>query len=298
VLRNLPFAVFFGAVIILPFVAGEYFLSVGLGLLMWIALTQSWSLLSGLTGYISLGHVVFYGLGAYLAALSWGHLPLWAVLALAGAGNFAFATAISLPVLRVRGPYFVILTFGLAELVKFSVMAIESALGEYGRLLFDVPSMATLYWLMLGFAVIATAATQLILSTRLGQGLIAIREDEETAETVGVPVTIYKSLAFGLSAAIPGVVGALMMLRTTYFEPQQVFDPIVSFTIVSIAIIGGSDDSRGPLFGAVFLVLLSELFWAKAPQVYLILQGILLIGFVVFLPEGICGRLFAQRARR
>jgi len=211
---------------------------VGLGLLMWIALTQSWSLLSGLTGYISLGHVVFYGLGAYLAALSWGHLPLWAVLALAGAGNFAFATAISLPVLRVRGPYFVILTFGLAELVKFSVMAIESALGEYGRLLFDVPSMATLYWLMLGFAVIATAATQLILSTRLGQGLIAIREDEETAETVGVPVTIYKSLAFGLSAAIPGVVGALMMLRTTYFEPQQVFDPIVSFTIVSIAIIG------------------------------------------------------------
>jgi branched-chain amino acid transport system permease protein len=290
--------VFFGAVIILPFVAGEYFLSVGLGLLMWIALTQSWSLLSGMTGYISLGHVVFYGLGAYLAALSWGQLPLWAVLALAGAGNFAFATAISLPVLRVRGPYFVILTFGLAELVKFSVMAIESALGEYGRLLFDVPSMATLYWLMLGFAAIATAATQLILSTRLGQGLIAIREDEETAETVGVPVTIYKSLAFGLSAAIPGVVGALMMLRTTYFEPQQVFDPIVSFTIVSIAIIGGSDDSRGPLFGAVFLVLLSELFWAKAPQVYLILQGILLIGFVVFLPEGICGRLFAQRARR
>ena len=232
------FAAFLVSCTVLPFVAGEYFLSVGLNLLMWIALTQSWSLLSGLTGYISLGHVVFYGLGAYLAAITWGHLPLWAVLILAGFANFVFATVISMPVLRVRGPYFVILTFGLAELVKFVVMAVESKLGQFGRLLFNTPSTLKLYWLMLGFAVVATAATQIILSTRLGQGLLAIREDEEAAETIGVPVTLYKSIAFGLSAVIPGVVGALMILRTTYFEPQQVFDPIVSFTIVTIAIIG------------------------------------------------------------
>jgi branched-chain amino acid transport system permease protein len=85
-----------------------------------------------------------------------------------------------------------------------------------------------------------------------------------------------------------------MTLRTTYFEPQYVFDPMVSFTILTMAIIGGSDDARGPLFGAAFLTLLSELFWAKAPQIYLIMLGVILIGFVRLLPEGICGRLFSR----
>ncbi len=296
--RALPFAAFLLGGLLLPFVVGEYGLGVGLGLMMWIALAQSWTLLSGLAGYISLGHVVFFGLGAYFAVLTWEHLPLWLILLLAGAVNFVFAALISFPVLRVRGPYFVILTFGLAELVKYVVMAVESALGEFGRLLFGVPSMTRLYWIMLGLAAAATALAAMIRPTRLGQGLIAIREDEETAETIGVPVVLYKSVAFGLSAVIPGMVGAVMTLRTTYFEPQQVFDPVVSFTIVNMAIIGGSDDARGPLLGAAFLTLLSELFWANAPQVYLILQGLLLIGFVLFLPEGICGRFLPVRAPR
>lgn len=288
----LPFVAFLAGAGVLPFVAGDYALGVGLGLLMWIALAQSWTLLSGMAGYISLGHVVFYGLGAYFMVLTWGTLPLWLALVLSALVNFAFATAISLPVLRVRGPYFVILTFGLAELVKFLVIAVESALGQFGRLLFDVPAMDDLYWIMFGLAVAATAIAHVIRSTRLGQGLVSIREDEVAAETVGIPVTRYKALAYGLSAAIPGMVGAVMALRTTYFEPQQAFDPMISFTIVTMAIIGGSDDARGPLFGAAFLTLLSEMLWANAPQVYLIILGVLLIGFVLLLPEGICGRLY------
>jgi branched-chain amino acid transport system permease protein len=230
--------------------------------------------------------------------LTWGQVPLWLGLLLSGGVSFVFATAISLPVLRVRGPYFVILTFGLAELMKYIVMAVESALGQFGRLLFDVPSMTTLYWIMLGLAALATALTLVIRSTRLGQGLVAIREDETAAQTIGVPVVRYKAIAFGLSATIPGAVGAVMALRTTYFEPQQAFDPMVSFTILTMAIIGGSDDARGPLFGAAFLTLLSELLWANAPQVYLIILGILLVGFVLLLPRGICHRLYPATGER
>src|SRR5690606_19685544 len=103
----------------LPSVAGDYYIGVGLSLLMYVALTQSWTLLSGMTGYVSLGHVVFYGLGAYVAVLLWREVPLAAIVALAALAAFLFAALIGLPALRVRGPYFVILTFGLAELAKF-----------------------------------------------------------------------------------------------------------------------------------------------------------------------------------
>jgi hypothetical protein len=150
--------------------------------------------------------------------------------------------------------------------------------------------LQTLYWITLLLGALATALTYGIRLTRLGQGLIAIREDEEAARAIGVPVTRYKVLAYGLAALIPGAVGGVMALRTSYFEPQQTFDPIISFTIVTMAIIGGSDDARGPILGAVFLTILSELLWAKAPQVSVLL-GILLVTFVVVLPNGIHGLL-------
>ena len=93
------------------------------------------------------------------------------------------------------------------------------------------------------------------------------------------------------------MVGALMALRSTYFETLQVFNPLLSFTIVSMAIIGGSDDARGPLLGAGLLVILSELLWANAPQLYLIILGILLIGFVLTVPYGIVGYLSERRSK-
>jgi branched-chain amino acid transport system permease protein len=245
-LTPLALLALFAGLALVPLVGQDYPTAVGLGLLMWIALTQSWTILSGFAGYISLGHVVFFGLGGYFTVLTWGVLPIWLSLPLASLVTFVFAVAVSLPVLRVRGPYFVILTFGLAEFVKYVVMAIEAYLDQFGRLLLDVPSLQTLYWITLLLGALATALTYGIRLTRFGQGLIAIREDEEAAQAIGVPVTRYKVLAYGLAALIPGAVGGVMALRTSYFEPQQTFDPIISFTIVTMAIIGGSDDARGP----------------------------------------------------
>jgi branched-chain amino acid transport system permease protein len=279
----------------LPLVAGDYFVGVGLLLLMYVALTQSWTVLSGMTGYVSLGHVVFYGLGAYVAVLVWGELPLAAIVALAGFGAFLLAALIGLPALRVRGPYFVILTFGLAELVKYVVIVVEGWLGKFSRVIFGGPELATLFYIMLGLAVAATLMTFLVRRSRFGQGLLALRENEEAAETVGVPTVRFKLLAFALSALIPGAVGSVMVLRQTYFEPAQIFDPVISFSIVTMAVVGGSDDLKGPLLGAGGFVILSELLWANAPQLYMVILGVLLIAFVLWAPQGLSGVLFRKQ---
>jgi branched-chain amino acid transport system permease protein len=274
-----------------PLFAGDYIVGVMFTLLSWLALTQSWIVLSGLTGYISLGHAVFFGVGAYVLVLAWPAWPLWAAILLAGASAPALALLVGYPCLRVRGPYFVILTFGLAELVKFIVVNVEGALGQFSRIMFGAPGLNDLYPIMAALAAAATLMAYLARRSRFGAGLRAIRENEQAAETLGVDVARYKLAAFTLSAAIPGMVGAVMTLRTTYFEPLQVFNPITSFTIVTMAVIGGSDDAPGPVWGVLFLVVLQELLWAKLPQVYLVALGFLLVGFVLWAPEGFHGRL-------
>ena len=231
----------------LPFLGNDYVVGVGLTMLMWLALTPSWCVLSRLTGYVSLGHVVFYGLGAYLVVVTWQAVPLWLAIPAAGLLAAAFAAVVGGPALRVRGPYFVILTFGLAELVKFSIMAYEAASGTAARILFGAPDLLVIYWLMVVLAAGFPAAADLgVGQPRFGHGLRSLRENEEAAETLGVPVVRYKLLAFVLSAAIPGMVGAVMALRSTYFVVGQVFDPMVSVTVIAMALIGGGDDARGP----------------------------------------------------
>lgn len=277
----------------LPLQAGPYMLGIALNLLMWIALAESWAMFSGLSGYISLGHAAFYGAGAYVTVLLWTVVPLWLAIPVSGLAAALLAACLGWPCLRVRGPYFVILTLGVSEFVKYVVISTEAGLGRNGRLLIGTPNLGVLFEAMLALAVASMIVLHVVRSTRLGTGLLAIREDEVAAEAVGVNATALKLLAFVLSAVIPGMVGGLMILRATYFEPLQAFSPTTSFTIVTIAILGGSDEVPGPLLGAVLLVLMSELLWARAPEIYMIILGALLVAFVLFVPEGLVGR--AQR---
>jgi branched-chain amino acid transport system permease protein len=268
---------------------GSYWTVVALNLFMWIALTQSWSLFSGMTGYISLGHVVAYGIGAYLVAVTFKMIPLWLSIPLGGLAAGLFALIVAIPVLRVRGPYFVILTFGLAELVKYILLYTETTFGKSSRLLFGAPKTEVLLYWVATLAVIATLITYFVGRSRFGKGLAAVREDETAAETIGVPVTRLKVLAFAASAVIPGMIGGLMAMRSTYFDVLQVFNPTISFSIVTMAIIGGAGDARGPILGALFMLGLAELLWSTAPQLYFILLGLFLIGFVLFAPNGLIG---------
>jgi branched-chain amino acid transport system permease protein len=280
---------FFLLLVFVPWWAGGYITSVFLSLALWIALTQSWVVLSGFTGYLSLGHAVFFGIGSYVGVLVWGSVPLWLAMVIGAAAAGLFAAAIGYPALRVRGPYFAMLTFGLAELVKYLVIYIEAALGEFGRIIVGGPPLTEIYYLMLTLAAAATCLTYLIAESRTGFALRAIRENEEAAETAGIAVAYYKLGAFTISAIVPAMAGVLMVMRSTYFEPITAFDPAVSFMVVTMAIIGGSDDARGPFVGAIFLTVLSEFLLSSAPQIYMIILGALLIVFVLLLPRGLVG---------
>lgn len=286
------------AAVCAPLFLGAYGMNVCLQLFSWIALTGSWAAFSGMTGYVSLGHAVFYGLGAYLAALLWQGVPLYAIVPAAGLAAALLALLVGFPALRVRGPYFVILSFGVSELMKYVVVATEAALGSSGRLLVGTPDASQMFYPLLALAVAATAINVWLSRSRFGYGLRAISEDETAAATLGVPTLRYKLLAFALSAVIPGMVGVFAALRSTYFEPMQLFNPLTSFTIVSMAIIGGSQRPSGPVLGACFITLLSELLWAEAPQLYMIIIGLLLVGFVLLAPGGLAGFVHKWSGRR
>lgn len=289
-LRILPaWMVTFLVFLTLPIWASDQWVGVGINLLMWLALASSWVLFSGLTGYISLGHAVFYGLGAYVVAITWGILPLWTSLVLSGAVGAGFAFAVGFPSLRVRGPYFVMLTFGLAELMKFVVIDIETRLQHGGRLVLGGPPTEAIYWMLLGLASASLILLAAVRFSTLGAGLRALREDEVAAETIGVPVSLYKITAFALSAIVPAMVGGVMLVRSGYFEPLIVFDPIISLTIICVAVIGGGDRPIGPVLGTIFLVGLSELLWARFPLFYMIILGVLLLVFVLAVPNGLAG---------
>jgi branched-chain amino acid transport system permease protein len=274
----------------LPSIGNAYVVGIGFTVLVWIALTESWIVISGMTGYISLGHVVFVGVGAYVAALMWP-ASVWTILPLAGLAAGLLATIVGYPCLRVRGPYFVILTFGLSELVKYIVVNIESALTVSGRVLFGAPGVETLYLAVLVLAWASVIIALLVRESRFGAGLRAIRENEEAAETIGIATGKFKAAAFVLSSIIPGMVGALLIMRSTYFDPLEIFNPQTSVLIVTMAVIGGSDKPFGPILGVAFLVFLQELLWANLPQLYMIVVGALLIAVVVWFPGGAYSRL-------
>jgi branched-chain amino acid transport system permease protein len=283
--------------LVLPVIANDYWLGVATTLAMWIALTESWVLLSGMTGYISLGQAVFVGVGAYVMSLTWQQVPIWLGLCAGGAAAAVLALIVGTPCLRVRGPYFVILTLGVAEFGKYVVINIEASLANFGRLLLDAPDTTVIFRVMLLVALVAYMLAFGVRRSRFGFGLRAIREDENAAEMTGVPVTKLKIIAFVISAIIPGVVGALMVMRSGYFEPLQAFDPLISLTTIAMAMIGGIDDAPGPMLGALFLVALSELLWNSMPQVYMIVLGLLLVVFVMRVPEGVYGRVGRLMAR-
>lgn len=277
--------IFFG---VLPLFTSDYIVAVLLNILMWIALTESWIILSGYTGYISLGHAAFFGFGAYLMALLWRKLPFFAIVPLGGLSTMILAFAIGFPCLRIRGPYFVILTLGLSEFAKYLVINYEvNVSGTVGRILLGAPGLHTFYYSMLVIAGLGVAAAWWIRNSRFGMGLQSIKEDEEAAESLGIHTSFYKWLAFGLSAFFPGLVGSVMALRWTYIDPYTVFNPVVSFQIIVIAFLGGMTDVKGPILGAIILTLISEVLWAKYPYYYMIILGVILIILVYFLPSGI-----------
>lgn len=272
-----------------PWLVSNYQRSLLLAILADVVLAVSWAFFSGPTRYLSLATGAFFGAGAYATAVIGGRL-VWPLPVLAGAAvGAAMALAVGLLALRLRGPYFAVFTFGLAELTKHVLIWYETSVtGTVGRLLLAPPSATVLYFTVLALAALAVGTALALRRSRWGYALIGIGEDEERAETLGIDTTRVKVGTFALSAAFMGAVGAAMAPRWTYLDPQ-VFNPLVSFQAVIMALVGGATTVVGPVVGAVFLGLVSELFLLRFRYVYMLALGLTLIAAVLLFPSGLVG---------
>ncbi|MGE0802058.1 MAG: branched-chain amino acid ABC transporter permease [Lautropia sp.] len=278
----------------LPGYASEFGVSLALTCLMYIALSSSWALFCGTTRYLSLATSAFFGIGAYVCALTLETLPWLQAVALGALIAAAVAALMGAAVLHLRGTYFAVLTFGMTELIRHAISYFEkSVTGTVGRVLMTVPERDTIYLTVLAIAAIAVALSIGLRRTRFGLALAGIGADEQRAQTLGVDTRLVKLAGFALTAAVAGAVGAAMSVRWTYIDPTTVFNPFIGFQTVLIALIGGAATLWGPLIAAIVFSLLAETLRLSAPQVYMMALGLLLIASVLYLPGGLASLRWA-----
>jgi branched-chain amino acid transport system permease protein len=296
--RRGPFLVALGVLVVAlaayPAVGTGYGIRWTQQVFMWIALAGSWNLISGLTGYVSFGHVAFFGAGAYTGAIlvttaGWS----WPLAALAGgAAAGVLALLIGYPCLRLKGPYFAIAMLGLNEVLRALVSYFEGLTGGgNGLSLPTLDATRPIYYGMGLLAAAVTAATYLIITSRFGLRLMTIREDEIAAEAMGIDTFRHKLAAFLLSAVAPGIAGALMARDQGYIEPISVFPLAVTVTMIVMVLFGGKGTVWGPVLGAFALFLIQEIVWARYPYVHPLLFGAIIVAVVLLMPRGILGLL-------
>ena len=259
---------------------------------MFVALAAAWNLIGGLTGYAAFGNVAFFGLGAYTVGFLTDkqHLSFALALPLAPVGAAAFAGLIGLPLLRLRGHYFAIATLGtgiaVGEVIK-NIDAFGGGTGLFPPILRHADAL--FFYLMAANAGLAVLVTWLVLRSRFGYGLIAIRENEEAASVLGVNTTAYKVGAFALAAALTGLAGGIFAQWSSFIDQESVFPVQYNVQMILMAILGGAGTLFGPVAGAIALEwLILALAGGGTSSVYAqIGLGVLLAVTVIFVPRGV-----------
>lgn len=274
----------------------------GVGLLVGVAgyatLATAWAMFSGPTRYISLATVAFFGTGAYVVAVLNEVLPYPLVLLAACAVGAGLALVVGLSTLRLAGVYFVIFSFGLAELVRQLITWYEvNVTGTLGRYIFLSITPEQIYWQLLALLALTLGLAAWIGRSRLGLALRVIGDDETVAAHSGINLARVKLVLFVLSATIITLAGAIQSPRWVYIEPGIVFNPTVSFLTVIMALLGGANRLWGPVLGAVPLFLLFEWLGANFPNHFSILLGALFILIVFALPNGVLAALEGLRRK-
>ncbi len=261
----------------------------GINVLILATLAQGWNIIGGYTGYPSFGNSVFFGLGAYgvgIAMATYGQ-PFWVGMLLGLAMAVVFAFALGVPVLRLKGHYFAIATLGLAQVMTAIISNVPIAGQNVGLVLPLLKSEVLFYELALGLLVLATLTIFWLSRSRFGFGLIAIRENEEAAAVMGVNTTLYKVLAFALSAAFTGLAGGIYAYYITFIDPAGVFDISLNVKMIIMAVFGGPGSVLGPVVGAVILSVVSEVLASKVTSIASLFFGVVIVVAVVFMPRGI-----------
>ncbi len=308
-----PALVFFALAGLTPLVMRDAFLLDSLILiLLWGAAGAAWNIAGGYAGQVSLGHSMFFGLGAYAAALAgtrWGLSPWIGVLV---GAVVATATGFLIGFLsnRLRGPYFVLATIACSQVLLIGASRWRGfTAGSEG---IPVPFRAGFWtlgiadkriwvWIILALAVLVWLVELYLERSRRGYQLAAVREDEDAALSLGVPARRLKVAAIAVSAALTAVCGALWAQYVGFVDPVYVFSVDISVRFALAAILGGLGTALGPFLGSVLVTTVETYLRAQFGGIgagfvgiYLILYGVALIVMVRFAPQGIVGWVGAR----
>lgn len=300
--------VFFAAAGLAPlFVGDAFFLDTLVLMLVWGCAAGAWNIAGGYAGQISLGHATFFGLGAYAAALCgvrWNVSP-WYGVAIGAALAMAAGTIIGFLSNRLRGPYFVIATIAVSQILLIGASRWRGfTAGSEGIPVPFRPGFWTLgiadkriwVWIVLVLALLVYLVQVYLERSRRGFQLAAVREDEDAALSLGVPARRLKVIAIAVSAAFTAVCGAFWAQYVGFVDPVYVFSLDLSVRFSLAAIIGGLGTALGPFLGAVLVTAVET--WLRAELgglgsnlvgMYLILYGVALVVMVRFAPQGIVG---------
>ena len=306
-------AAVFVILMLLPLFLDNYALGIFIMIFYWAYVGQSWNVLTGYTGHISLGHALYIGIGAYATTYLAQTIGLTPWIGMFLGGFIAMAIALCLGFLGfrfgLRGVYFVIMTIAFAELARLAVSHIE-ALGSFTGIFLDFnPSFYNFqfrgnipyYYIALGFMVASLIVVRIIEVSKVGRFIVAIREDEEAAQALGVNTFKYNMIAIAISAFMTSLAGAFYANYIFYLHPNSLFGMSLSIELILRPIVGGLGTVFGPVIGSIILTPLSEIsraYFAKGglEGLHLILYGVLTILVVLFMPKGIV--VYVQRLLR
>jgi branched-chain amino acid transport system permease protein len=284
--------------LIFPWVYRQpYFHFLGFNMLMFATMAVSWNIMGGYTGYKSLGHSAFYGLGAYLVAIAHNQLgwnPLWSAPILALVVTLV-AMFLGVVMLRTTGSAFVIATIAMLLIFRLLALNLKDITKGAPGLSQPLPpwspefSRMPFYYYMLIWLIIALVVSAYIRRSRFGLGLLAIRDDEGKAEMVGVNTTLYKVIAFSISAYFVALSGGIWSYSTTHISPIFAFDIIVGVEMILMTMLGGLGSLWGPVLGAFIFIPASDLilFQFGSSTIHLAILGGLMTVILLFLPRGI-----------
>ena len=337
-----PILLFVAAIALLAifpsFVKKPYILHMGVVLFLAIIQGQAWNVIGGYTGQYSVGHAAYFGVGAYttMMLLELRQIPPWWGIWAAILAGVLLSLVIGLITFRLRGPYFVLASISMAEIIRLAALHFKDfTRGAEGILLSSIPNLQVLgadvsfvtkrpfYYAGLALAVFTIVVNWLVQHSKFGYYFQAIREDQDAAHSLGINLTLYKSAALAISAALTAWAGGFYAMFVKFIDPNIVFGLDVSVGIVLICIIGGIGTILGPVIGAMVLVPLSEILRnpkglvqigvlppdssivtfieAHFSNAHLLVYGILVVVVILFAPDGVLGvikSLFQKAARR
>jgi branched-chain amino acid transport system permease protein len=283
-------------------VPSDYYQHLIIIVLMWVVIGSSWNLLAGFTGQISFGHAIFFGAGAYTAGILFTKLGIspWWGMAIGGAVAMAFALFVGYVCFRLRGPYFALATLAGGEIIRLAATNWETLTeGMVGILIIQTfRSKLPYYYIALGLAAACIFVVHFVMKSKWGYYFVSIREDQDSAEAMGINTTLYKNISLLISAFFTGTAGAFYMNYMGFIDPEVVFHlNYISIMAILVAIVGGVATIWGPTVGAFVMVLLQETFrsafFGLAPkwvsQGHALVFGLLVIFVIMFLANGIVG---------